>query len=979
MPGGNVSVKATKTEPQIQQNSELQKIQTAFGEEYQASKDVPRLRSYQFQGSLTPEQIREEEEKNGVMDSTNNVYSVMRYAKNVDMGMDQQQMKSAKPSMEIMVEQPQMNTREAVDKNLDPGHSSVKVEFTAKEGGVYTRKSLHVGFHPRAGTGIGNMQEALYQKTDYPGEVQDDSGTADSVDVRRRYILEDGSQIPQILKMMDAYDTGMPYNLIYNNCTTFARNVANVSGAAGAVDLFNEEQWKFGIQSGLHISFAGAYRKDNFKAGMLKNLQSPDYNYANRMRLSQAEYDRYERSLAEGRKNRKYIGYAPSEVAEEMQSMPNSVQSLLIANALTADEQEIWKDHAEGRENDEYDADLERKKKFYDHVNSKVTVPNIPRKKEYGEQLQKVSKGRYFSSWRKLARKNQKLGWTGLGPGSVTAKLNNSQDTVDQLHDSYAKVLGAIGEVWIHPTDAVVDRLIETEHTYNEKSAAIVQDVWEAYEELKEYPAPERYMKFLETIKNQALRTQVEIADLVYQSRQNQETRNDQVDYSVELGEWESRFSNVSAQLFALADRSKGDQPQMTVVETSGEKEETGAVGLTEAEKESVTEGTAGPEELNTESLISDETAVKINRYTAFFLNRTEPLLRAFRAQEKNIFEEKNIHRLMEDRTNAMIIEQYKPGMTEDEYVAFLSSLSSKRKKTALEAWKNKPTTTESGTQEEKTIIGRIKAHMEETGLNTDNEVLGRLLSYLIRTKTEGLSDKYKNSKEFYAALWARQNANVVNDAIEEIKGELNTFAEGIKNEPEVQNWIKDESSLTPGERRSTDSIHQQAVLYTTYGAMPVIAGMIKKNVHNRELFLNSCYGILVQKAEDHLNAMEDVRYADSERRNTVKNLTTEQKNEITQRWELAKKEYSYLNNLYQGDGKKLSLVLGYGNKKYFMNPSHPIIKAQKNASEDEKKRIAQALENIQAAYNDIRAYGPKLAPKAYDELLTKNEFTYFT
>lgn len=976
MPGGNVSVKATKTEPQIQQNSELQKIQTAFGEEYQTTNDVPRLRSYQFQKSLTPEQIREEERKNGVMDSTNNVYSVMRYAKNVDMGMDEQQMKSAKPSMEIMVEQPQMNTREAVDENLDPGHSSVKIEFTAKEGGEYKRKELHVGFHPRAGTGIGNMQEALYQKTDYPGEVQDDSGTADSVDVRRRYILEDGSQIPQILKMMDAYDTGMPYNLIYNNCTTFARNVASVSGADGAAELFQEEQWKFGFQSGLSIKFAGAYLKGKFKAGMLKNIQSLDYNYRNRPRLSQEEYDRYEKSLAEGRKGRDYVGYAPSEVAEEMQLKPNSVKSLLIANALTADEQEIWKDHAEGRENDEYDADLERKKKFYDHVNSKVTVPNIPRKKEYGEQLQKVSKGRYFSSWRKLARKNQKLGWTGLGPGSVTAKLNNSQDTVDQLHDSYAKVLGAIGEVWIHPTDAVVDRLIETEHTYNEKSAAIVQNVWEAYEELKEYPAPEKYMQFLETVKNQALKTQVEIAEQAYQTREKQETLDDQTDYSVELGEQESRFSNVSAQLFALADRSKEDQQKTAEVETSGEKEELDLNGFTEEEKEFVTEGTAGSEELNKENLISDEAAVNINRYTALFLNRAGGLLDAFKAWEKDLFAEQNIHALMSGKTNATIIAQYKPNMTPNEYAAFLSSLSSKRRKTALEAWQDNSVTEETGIQNTATIE-RIKAHMQDTGLNTDNEVLGRLLSYLIRTN----SVSYENSKEFYFELWKKQNEKVVKEAINEINRELKEFTGNIKTAQEVQDWINDESNLRQAGRRSKDSIHQQAVLYTTYGAMPIIAGMIKKSVHNRDLVLDGCYNKLVDKVEQQLNEMEDIRYSNSKRRENVRKLSALEKDRIAQRWNQAKQDLNNLNAEYGSDkDKKPSLFVNYLNGKFMTNQSNPIIQALKTADGDEREKIGRALENIQAVYKDIYAYGPKVSVRFYDEqLLTKNEFTYFT
>lgn len=404
--------------------------------------------------------------------------------------------KRAKPYLEVVVETPNVGSREAMDANTDPGHTSAVLEFTAKTpSNEYKRAHLHVGFHPRAGAGIGGMEEALLHRTDYPGEVQDDSGTLSSASVRRRFPI-DKANVKAALDVMDKYSSGMPYNLIYNNCTTFVANVAKQAKIPGVEGAFQETNWQFGHRAKMKLGFLRRFGGSmaavkNKPAEMKALLKKRDYNAFDQMRLSDTELKRFTDSLQQERGgSMQFRGYSPSDVAENLLAMQDKDSVLIVNNPG---------DVAKEKQ----DADYQFRRAAWIYMLGKLGNANmnggaadggaqalgLPAPQDFRRDIKKAAtKWNYFSAWRREIRR--KKGWSNpYGPQEVTETVRQMPGHLQDALQQYQVVRTAKLGISDEDLQESEDKLLNTLQTVQQKAETAV-------DALKETNAPEAFVTY---------------------------------------------------------------------------------------------------------------------------------------------------------------------------------------------------------------------------------------------------------------------------------------------------------------------------------------------------------------------------------------------------------------------------------------------------------------------------------------------------
>lgn len=401
-----------------------------------------------------------------------------------------------KPYLEVVVETPNVGSREAMDANTDPGHTSAVLEFTAKTpSDEYRRARLHVGFHPRAGAGIGGMEEALLHRTDYPGEVQNDSDTLTSASVRRRFPI-DKDKVKAALNVMDKYDSGMPYNLIYNNCTTFVANVAKQAAIPGVEGAFQETDWHFGLKAKAKLAFLQMFGRTmgavkNKPAEMKALLQKRDFNAFDKMRLSGAELQHYLESRQQGRGgSMKFHGYSPSDVAENLLAMQDDKSALIVNKPELGKngekDENYWFQHAARM-----------------HMLGKLGNANmngaaadgakealgLPAPQDFSRDIKKAATRRnYFSSWRREIRKNKD--WSNpFGPKAVT-------DTVEGMPKLLENALEQYQVIRTVKLGVGTEDLKENAEKLSDTLQEIKQQAGSAVGELKNSKAPDAFVNY---------------------------------------------------------------------------------------------------------------------------------------------------------------------------------------------------------------------------------------------------------------------------------------------------------------------------------------------------------------------------------------------------------------------------------------------------------------------------------------------------
>lgn len=406
-----------------------------------------------------------------------------------------------KPYLEVVVETPNVGSREAMDANTDPGHTSAVLEFTAKTpSDEYRRARLHVGFHPRAGAGIGGMEEALLHRTDYPGEVQDDSGTLTSASVRRRFPI-DKDKVKAALNVMDKYDSGMPYNLIYNNCTTFVANVAKQAAIPGVEGAFQETDWHFGLKAKAKLAFLQMFGRTmgavkNKPAEMKALLQKRDFNAFDKMRLSGAELQRYLESRQQGRGgSMKFHGYSPSDVAENLLAMQDDKSALIVNKPELGKngekDENYWFQHAARM-----------------HMLGKLGNANmngaaadgakealgLPAPQDFQRDIKKAAtKWNYFSAWRREIRR--KKGWSNpYGPQEVTETVRQMPEYLQDALEQYQVVRTARLGVSDEDQRESEDKLLDTLQTVQQQAET-------AADALQNTNAPEAFVSYWDKLK----------------------------------------------------------------------------------------------------------------------------------------------------------------------------------------------------------------------------------------------------------------------------------------------------------------------------------------------------------------------------------------------------------------------------------------------------------------------------------------------
>lgn len=401
-----------------------------------------------------------------------------------------------KPYLEVVVETPNVGSREAMDANTDPGHTSAVLEFTAKTpSDEYRRARLHVGFHPRAGAGIGGMEEALLHRTDYPGEVQNDSDTLTSASVRRRFPI-DKDKVKAALNVMDKYDSGMPYNLIYNNCTTFVANVAKQAAIPGVEGAFQETDWHFGLKAKAKLAFLQMFGRTmgavkNKPAEMKALLQKRDFNAYDKMRLSGAELQHYLESRQQGRGgSMKFHGYSPSDVAENLLAMQDD-KSVLIVNKPESDKDEekdenYWFQHAArvhmlGK--------LGNAKMDGATPDGAKEALGLPAPQDFSRDIKKAATRRnYFSSWRREIRKNKD--WSNpFGPKAVTDTVEGMPKLLENALEQYQVIRTVKLGVGTEDLEENAEKLSDT-------LQEIKQQAGSAVGELKNSKAPDAFVNY---------------------------------------------------------------------------------------------------------------------------------------------------------------------------------------------------------------------------------------------------------------------------------------------------------------------------------------------------------------------------------------------------------------------------------------------------------------------------------------------------
>lgn len=401
-----------------------------------------------------------------------------------------------KPYLEVVVETPNVGSREAMDANADPGHTSAVLEFTAKlPSDEYRRVHLHLGFHPRAGAGIGGMEEALLHRTDYPGEVQDDSSTLRSASVRRRFPI-DKDKVKAALNVMDKYDSGMPYNLIYNNCTTFVANVAKQAAISGVEGAFQETDWHFGRKAKVKLAFLQMFGRTmgavkNKPAEMEALLKKRDYNAYDKMRLSKAELKRYQESLQQRRGgSMEFRGYSPSDVAENLLAMQDD-RSALIVN-----KPELGKN---GEKDENYWFQYAARM----HMLSKLGNANmngaaadgakealgLPAPQDFQRDIKKAAtKWNYFSAWRREIRR--KKGWSNpFGPQEVTETVKKMPGWLGTALEQYQVIRTVKLGVGTEDLEERAEKLSDTLQEIKQKAGSAVG-------ELKNSKAPDVFVNY---------------------------------------------------------------------------------------------------------------------------------------------------------------------------------------------------------------------------------------------------------------------------------------------------------------------------------------------------------------------------------------------------------------------------------------------------------------------------------------------------
>ena len=314
-----------------------------------------------------------------------------------------------KPYLEIVVEAPKTAPGKTPDKAA--GQTSVALDFTARAPqNALQRAHVHVGFHPAAGVKTDTKQELL-KAADYPGEVRDDTDALAKASVRRRFPVQT-AKLKAAIDVMDKYDTGMPYNALYNNSNTFAANLAKQAAIPGVESIFKESQWDIGKPRPAKTSLAQGPEKERraLAEKLSKEPRRPGESDEERAVRQQEELDRYEHSLSRQSAGGPVKGLAASDIAAKLLQMEDK-NSVLITDSQK-------KAPANEREAAEQ---LERQ---LDVVNRLKDPPRderfkaLPRPETFTRRVTARAKAVYGGEW--AARIFKTRGWKRpFGPQSV--------------------------------------------------------------------------------------------------------------------------------------------------------------------------------------------------------------------------------------------------------------------------------------------------------------------------------------------------------------------------------------------------------------------------------------------------------------------------------------------------------------------------------------------------------------------------------
>jgi RHS repeat-associated protein len=158
---------------------------------------------------------------------------------------------NGKTTITIVVRQPKDGSENAVQGTNNVGHTFIRLQYYKKDAnGKITKIVKYIGFYPKERLNADSV--AAHQ--DQAGYIGDDSNHSWSI--AKVYEISP-EQVQAVFDYVDNYKND--YNVITNNCTTFAVGALE---AAGIESSISEQQWKMPFYIKVYAFFKGVKLKD---------------------------------------------------------------------------------------------------------------------------------------------------------------------------------------------------------------------------------------------------------------------------------------------------------------------------------------------------------------------------------------------------------------------------------------------------------------------------------------------------------------------------------------------------------------------------------------------------------------------------------------------------------------------------------------------------------------------------------------------
>lgn len=250
-----------------------------------------------------------------------------------------------KPYLEIAVTSPGTTPGKKLDEKAAEGQTTVALDFTARApGNELQRAHVNVGFHPAEGVKV-NVSEALKKRLDYPGELREDTAELEKATVRRRFPVQT-PKLRAAIDVMDKYDTGMPYNFLFNNSNTFAANLAKQAAIPGIKSVFPERELNSGRKRAAPKGVGTEPKHfDKERRALEKQLEKapprPGESDADRAARQQEELDRYERSLSRKSDGGTVKTVVAADIAQNLLKLEDKGSTLITDKQLNEPENDV--------------------------------------------------------------------------------------------------------------------------------------------------------------------------------------------------------------------------------------------------------------------------------------------------------------------------------------------------------------------------------------------------------------------------------------------------------------------------------------------------------------------------------------------------------------------------------------------------------------------------------------------------------------